>query len=380
MDISTIKPVKTAIIGCGAISDIFFTNFTKRFKIIDLVKCYSRSGAEEKSEKYGVPVSSLEGILEDPEIELVVNLTPPSQHYAIIKAALEAGKHVFTEKVIAQDFDSIKELRDLANEKGLYLCSEPDHFMGSSWQCARQLIDGGIIGDVTSASVTISQNIGVTIDRARFVSEPAGGIGHDFGIYPVTHLVSLLGPAEEVCGIMTTQQPLRKHKEITSPVFGKESAYTNEDTVNAAILFKSGVTASLTILGNSVLEAPDQFTVFGSSGAISLPLAGLFSGDTKLYRAGSFEPVLFPSAHAFDHDSRGVGAAEMAWSIRLGRRPRAHADLGLHCFEIIDGIEKSFKTHQFYKLTTTVERPAPLPQGYRGIPGLSYNEEGSLVF
>ena len=110
-----------------------------------------------------------------------------------------------------------------------------------------------------------------------------------------------------------------------------------------------------------------------------MPSPAEFSGEMKLYRPGSFEPVPVRSAFGFDHDSRGVGAAEMAWSLRLGRTPRADARLGLHCQEIIQGIGESARTGKYYRLTTTCERPKPLPKGCRGLAGFSVDEESSLV-
>lgn len=376
-----IRKVKTAIVGCGNISDIFFKNFTERFEIIDLVKCCSRgkASADRKAQQYGIESSTFEEILADQEIELIVNLTPPGEHYAVIKAALEAGKHVYTEKTITTDFCQTQELVALAEEKGLYFGCEPDHFLGSAWQCAREYVDGGIIGDVTSAVVSVSQNYGVTADRVRFATQPGGGPGYDFGIYLVTQLVSLLGSAREVCGMMLTQRPQRIHGDLKRADFGASYTYRNEDLATASILFESGAVAVIHINGNSILEGPAPFLLYGTAGVLSLPLSATFSGDMQLYRPGSFQPVPVLPAHGFDHDSRGVGAAELAWSLRLGRRPRAGADLGLHCQEILHGIQQSFESGRFYQLTTRVERPAPLPKGHRGLPGFCFPEESSLV-
>lgn len=382
MDKNKFVPVKTAIVGCGSISDIFFQNFTRRFQIIDLVKCCSKGGvsAEMKAQQYGVEKSTLEEILADPEIELIVNLTPAKQHYDIIKSALEAGKHVYTEKVITPDFRRTQELIDIAENKGLLFGSEPDHFMGASWQCAAEYIEGGIIGNVTSIAASVCQNIGTIADRLQFVNEPAGGIGYDFGIYLITQLVSILGPAAEVSGVMTTQRPDRIHRDINYLDFTDGYIYENEDIVTASILFENGTVAMIHLNGNSILEGPQNFWIYGTQGALSMPLAANFSGEMKLYRVGSFEPLSIVPAHGFDHDSRGVGAAELAWALRLGRKPRTDAHLGLHCQEIIQGIEESFRTRKFYQMTTTCERPRPLPKGFRkGIPGFSFDEEGALV-
>ena len=376
-----ISAVKTAIVGCGAISDIFFKNFTERFEILDLVSCCSRgrANAEKKANQYGIHASTLEEILADPEIELIVNLTPPGEHYETIKRAFEAGKHVWTEKTITTDFEQTKELVSLARNKNLLFGSEPDHFLGSAWQCAREYLDGGIIGDVTSAVVSVSQNYGVTADRIRFAAQPGGGPGFDFGIYLVTQLVALLGPAREVSGLMLTQRPERIHCDLRHPEFGQSYIYTNEDFASASIVFESGAVSVIHINGNSILEGPSSFHVYGTQGVLSLPLAANFSGDIQIFRPGSFAPAPVLPAHGFDHDSRGVGAADLAWSLRLGRRPRADAALGLHCQEILHGIRQSGESKQTYRLTTRCERPAHLSKGYRGLPGFCFPEESSLI-
>ena len=110
-----------------------------------------------------------------------------------------------------------------------------------------------------------------------------------------------------------------------------------------------------------------------------MPNPAGFGLDMKLYRAGSFEPASVLPVHGFDQESRGVGAAELAWSLRLGRQPRADVSLGLHCQEIIQGIQMSSETGKSYQMTTSCERPEPLPRGFRGMPMLAYPEEGSLA-
>ncbi len=382
MNLQNIRPVKTAMVGCGAISDVFFQNFTQRFHIIDLVKCCSKGGAsaEAKAKQYGLEKSTLDEILADPEIELIINATPATQHYDIIKAALEAGKHVFTEKVITPDFRQAQELLALAEQKGLFLCAEPDHFLGSAWQCAREYVEGGILGDITSITASTSQFHGGLMDTTAFVTEPGGSQAFDFGIYLFTQMVALMGPVAEVCGIMKTNVPDRVHRRISHKEFGQAFKAVNEDMTVACLLFENGVTAAVHMNANSLLEAPSPFMIFGTNGVLSMPMPATFSGDMKLYRQGSAEPVPVLPVHGFDHDSRGVGAAEMAWAIRLGRKPRASAELGIHCLEIIQGISESYRERKFYRMTTTCERPECLPKGYRGFPMFYYEEEASLIF
>lgn len=382
-DYQSIKPMKTAIVGCGKISEIFFKNFTERFRIIDLVKCCSKNGlsAERKAAQYGIEKSTLDEILADPEIEMIVNLTPAAQHYDIIKAGLLAGKHVYSEKIFTPYLHQTKELMQLASERGLYVSGEPDQFLGAGWQCAREYLDAGILGEVTSIVSSTGSNRGGISERMSFVNEIAGGVGYDFGIYLVAAMVSILGPAREVSGVMRTHNPKRIHRNLSHPDFGKNYETETEDLLAASILFESGAVATLHLNGNTIMTTKPYFMIYGSQGALSMSSPAEFSGEMLLYREGSREPTPITSAHGFYHDSRGLGAADLAWAIRLGRKPRVSADFVLHCQEIIQGIDESSRSKRIYEMTTTCTRPEPLPKGYNSSHAIfAYEEEGALVF
>ena len=136
-----------------------------------------------------------------------------------------------------------------------------------------------------------------------------------------------------------------------------EYTYINEDFVAGNITFESGVVATLHFNGNSIMEAPSSFMIYGSMGVLSMPRGAEFSGEITMFRMGNFEPTKVLPVYPFDHDSRGVGAAEMAWSIRVGREPRASAQLGIHCQEILEGLKISGETEQVYYLKSTCTVP-----------------------
>ncbi len=377
----SVKPVKAAIVGCGRISGVYFENLTKRFRIIELKACTSRSmaSAQKKALEYGLTACSYEEILADPEIELIINLTPAPEHAAIIRSALEAGKHVYTEKVITPDTELAEALIALAERKSLWLCSAPEHFMGSAWQCARELIDKGMIGQVTSVYASMAHHIGSFADTFDFVNEPAGGMGMDFGVYFMTAMTSLMGPVTEVSGMVRTMFPKRIRQNASHPDAGQVYRYSNEDMLMGCLAFENGALGTIHMNGNTIMPVPPAFMVHGTEGVISLPNPGLFSGDVKLYRPGATEPMNVIPAHGLHHDSRGVGTAEMGWAIRLGRKPRTEAHLGLHCLEVLNGLKISSETGERYLVKSTCERPAPLKPGFLNHPPASYDEEGVLM-
>ena len=124
--------MKVGVIGAGAISDIYLTNMIEKFDNLEVVSIAAKhlEHAQMKAKQYGIKACTVEEMLADPEIEMVVILTPASTHFELAEQALLAGKHAYTEKTITDDFEKTKKLVKLAEEKRLYLGSAPDTFFG----------------------------------------------------------------------------------------------------------------------------------------------------------------------------------------------------------------------------------------------------------
>lgn len=164
------------------------------------------------------------------------------------------------------------------------------------------------------------------------------------------------------------------------PQLGEKYIYKNEDMMMGCLEFASGALGTIHMNGNSIMPLPPAFIIYGTEGALSLPNPGTFSGDVKLYRNGSPEPINWISSYGFLHNSRGVGVAEMAWAIRMGRPARTNARLGVHCLEILCGLKKISETEMYYNLQTSCKRPEALPSGHLNKMPLTFDEEGALIF
>ena len=134
------KKMRVGVVGCGAISDIYLTNMIHNFENLEVAACCAGhlEHAKKKAEQYGIKGCTYEEILADPSIEMVVILTPAPTHEGLIRQALEAGKHVYTEKTMTLAPETAAKLIELAEEKHLYLGSAPDTFLGSALQTARK--------------------------------------------------------------------------------------------------------------------------------------------------------------------------------------------------------------------------------------------------
>jgi predicted dehydrogenase len=150
--------VNVGILGCGHVSDQYFEGIA-RFDLLEIVACADLDLArgEEKAAQHGVPRScSPEQLLDDGDVDLVVNLTPPLAHADASLAAIAAGKHVWSEKPLAATLERAREVLTAAESAGLRVGCAPDTFLGGSIQTAIKLIDDGWIGDPVSAVAMVT--------------------------------------------------------------------------------------------------------------------------------------------------------------------------------------------------------------------------------
>jgi len=220
------KKMKTAVIGSGRISVQYLQNMIHVFNNLEVVGCSSSGmeSARKRSSEFGIRAMTNEEIFADPSIELVIVLVPAPAHYGLIERALLAGKHVYTEKTMTVDLEDARRLVQLANEKGLYLGSAPDTFLGDAWQTARKALDEGLIGEPISFSMNVNRNIDFMASLFEFLRLPGGGFAYDYGVYYLTALVSLLGPVESLFSIVKNKAEIRTNCAPQSADFGKGNA------------------------------------------------------------------------------------------------------------------------------------------------------------
>ena len=369
--------VKTAVVGCGAISSIYIRNLKSLFTIIDLVALCNRtrSKAEEKAAQFGIDrVMTLEEIAADPEIELVVNLTPPVSHYEVTKRMLEAGKHVYSEKVFTTDLAQAQELAQLAKQRGLYLGAAPDTVLGAGVQTARRVIDTGLIGKVTSGFVSVTRSHNLMSELFPFLRGACGSLPFDVGVYYIGALIALLG---SVKSIRAFGAPGLVHdKQLLFVEDGPNTwQIPGNNLVCAGLEFESGALVSLHFNGNTVGAEQSRFELCGTLGMMKIGDPNVFNGRVKLLLPEGQETE-FPFTHGYDGTNtvsapapfdggghRGVGVAEMAYALRQGRPNRLSQDYGIHCLEVLVGLEEAASTGTTYEMKSSCTL-RPLAPGY----------------
>lgn len=336
------KTFVTAVIGCGAISDIYLTNLTGCFPGIRVKYCCAAhfENAQKKAKQYGLIPATYEQILADAEVELVVVLTPAPTHYDLIRGALLAGKHVYTEKTMTVEPQQARELVNLARSKGLYLGAAPDTFLGAALQKASEQIGEGAIGEITGFDVYANRSLDRMTCLYPFLRLPGGGICYDYGVYHLTALVHLLGPVKEVYAVVENRKPLRTGAVEGTADFGKTYSYENEAQVTAILRMESGVTGTLTLNGESIPQDLRHFRIYGEKGVLELPDPNGFGGDVAMIRSRSDRQVL-ENDLPYSDNSRGLGVWDMCRAIESGSMHRANADIALHVLEVIHAMMES---------------------------------------
>lgn len=360
-----IDQVNVAVIGCGVISDIYIQSLQQKFKITNVVACNDLNDEKMQAtaNKYHIKARSYDEILSDPAINMIVNLTNPAAHYPIIKQALEHGKHVFTEKMLAVNLEDGQKLCELARAKGLRLGSAPDTFLGGGIQTARYIVDKGLIGEPLSAVVSLNRNFDVYADIFPHMNQKGGTLPFDTGCYYMTALASILGPASRVSSFARRYQPNRIGKRVDRPWFGEPSVVAEQNIVAATVEYQDGVLCTVHFNSENILDEQPCLNIFGSEGILKLGDPNNFDSPNILQKQKS-EPIQFPFTHGYLDNSRGLGAAEMAY----------------HVFELIHGMYISANSNSIYDLKSTFERPAPLPTGYQDNGFWGPTQESALAF
>lgn len=373
--------VKTAIIGCGSISAIYMESFTSgKFSIIDLVACCDMDAArmQQSAERFGIRAMTLDELLNDDSIEFVVNLTTPAAHYPLTKRALHAGKHVFSEKMIAVELEEGVELVALANEKGIYLGVAPDTFLGASVQTAKYIVDKGLIGTPVSCRASVSRNYGIYGEFLPHLYKKGAGIGFDMGGYYLTALAAILGPLRRVSAFTAISQKQRVNTRVGAPMFEQRYALEVPNVLAAAMQYENGVLGTLHMNSDSIIDERTNLEIYGTDGIVLMGNPNVFGAPVYLQKTNT-APVAFPLTHGFAENSRGLGAAEMAWSIRAGRNHRTSKEMAFHVFETMHGIMTSAESGTPHVMQSTFTKPAALPEGYIGDGGWTRKEESALI-
>ncbi len=354
---------KVAFIGVGDISGIYLENLTKLFKQIEVVGVCDliRERAETAAVKYNIPkiYETMYDAFADPEVDIILNLTRPYEHFEVTKAALEAGKHVYSEKPLGATKEEGEKLTALAKEKGLSIGGAPDTFLGASIQTCRKLIDDGFIGEPVGFNASmICRGHETWHPDPAFYYQFGGGPMLDMGPYYVTALINLLGRVKAVTGIAKTSFEKRV---ITSQPYAGQIVDVEVPTYITGILeFDSGVVGNLMTTFDVVYNEQARFEIYGSEGTLIVPDPNFFGESIYLLRSETGEYKEMPLLFDYKENSRGLGLADMAAALRNNRPIRANMEQTFHVLDVMTAFQRSSDKQAREEITSPYQRQKPM--------------------
>jgi len=351
------------IVGCGNISDIYFRNLCTVFANIEVKACTDLAveRARARADEYpGVQVSTLEGVLANPEIDIVLNLTPPQGHFSVAMQAVEAGKSVYNEKPLVLTREHGRQLLAAAKARGVCVGSAPDTFMGGGIQTCRKLIDDGRIGKPIGAQAFMfCRGHESWHPDPEFYYKAGGGPMFDMGPYYLTTLVSLLGPVKRVTGSTSVSFPERT---ITSEKkHGQKIEVEIPTHVTGIMDFASGAIGTIVTSFDVWAADVPSIEIFGSEGTLGVPDPNTFGGPVRIKRMGGEDWSDVPLTHGYTANSRGIGPAEMAVATRTGRPNRANGELAYHVLDVMHAIHDASEQGTHIAMQSSCKRPEPMP-------------------
>ncbi len=357
--------VTVGVIGCGNISTHYLKTL-RSFPLVEVVACADQDQARARcwAETHQVPRAvTVEELLGDPSVDMVVNLTVPNAHGPVTLAALEAGKHVHSEKPLCLTRGQASHLLETARAGHLRLGCAPDTFLGGGMQTCRKLIDDGWIGEPVGATAfLLNHGHEHWHPDPEFYYKAGGGPMFDMGPYYLTTLVSLLGPIRRVTGAARTTSPERT---ITSaPKAGTTVSVEVPTFVAGTLEFCQGAIGSLITTFDVWSSQLPHLEIYGTEGSLALPDPNWFRGPVRVRLRDAAEWSEVPLTHGFTADHlRGLGAVDLAHAVRSGRPHRASGEMAAHVVEAMSGFLDSAADGRAYDLTSRCDRPAALPMG-----------------
>ena len=372
------KVFKVGLIGCGHISETYF-RAEKYFNNIKIIKCADINyiSAIKCAKKYKIKALSVKELLKDKEVEIILNLTIPKAHYQVAKLALTNDKHIYSEKPLAINFKDGKDLLKLSKKKKLYIGNAPDTFLGGGIQKSKELVDKKVIGKVHLGNAFFAFP-GVQSYHPNpepWFAKKEGGPVIDMGPYYLTALVNLLGPAQKVSGSIV--KGVKKRTIGIGPRKNKTFKVECPTTYLSTITFQNETVVRLTLSFDVIAHQKNHIELYGDKGSMIVPDPNMFGGSVhvckklgdkwKEYKTNKMLlgkiNIRSQSSRANESSTnanyRGVGLAEMAYSIENKKVNKCNGELSLHILDIIQSTMKACKTGIVQSIKTTCKKPQP---------------------
>jgi predicted dehydrogenase len=374
-DVTSVPRTPVAFVGCGYVAD-YYALTLKNHPELELIGVYDKkpdrlNAFSETFGAYAYP--SLEELMSDDAVAIIVNLTDPQSHCEVTKVALLHDKHVYTEKPISIEFLKSRELASLAASRGLYLSSAPCTVLSEAAQTVWKALRKDLIGTVRLVYAEMDDGLihQMKVDQWSNVSgaswpyhnELVTGCTFEHAGYWLSWLLAMFGPAVEVSSFATNI--------VDEPISGVSASELAPDFSVACLRFASGVTARLTC--SIVASRERELRVFGDRAEMTVSDAWDFGARVQYRKRPEADfdgkgfmpfPLLRQPAEKLPDMPNNIdfcrGISELAEAILEKRPCRLSADFGVHIDEICEMISSRGNMGSALVPTTTFEAMEPM--------------------
>lgn len=355
-------PVGIGLVGAGNISTQYLTNLAtypdvRVVAVDDLIA----DRARDRAETFGVPVwGGPEAVFDNPEVDVVVNITPPSVHLEVSTQAVRSGRHVWSEKPLGLDRTAARAMLDEAAAHGVRVGCAPDTVLGPGMQTVLRRIADGDIGRPL-AGLAIMQQPGPDVwhPDPEFLFASGGGPVLDIGPYYFTALVLGLGPVAEVTAAGGRARDVRTI--MAGPRAGTDFPVEVPTTANVLLRHASGASSVCLYSFDSGQARGGVLEFQGTRATIVAPDPNQFGGTVRTHVGGK---VVDEVEVAEDGNGRGIGLVDLVRSVADGSPHRANGELAAHVLDIMLAVEESIASGRPVAVTSVPPSVAPLPAGW----------------
>jgi predicted dehydrogenase len=355
------RKVRVGVVGLGNVAEKYVPHLQQSAAVELIAVCDPLvDRARSFAQAYGIEHTfhNVDQMLKQLDFEWLVNLTPMPLHAPINRKALEAGRNVWCEKPLAEDLTEAQALLALARQQGVGFWGAPANPIAPAFQFMAQTLATGAIGRVYAAH-GIAGSSGPSWPGSAWFYRKGGGSLFDLGVYNITLLTGLLGPAQGVVALSGTAIPRRV-------IDGHLIAVEADD--NAVLLLDHGNTVYSVIQTGFVYGAQrEDWTVQlnGTGGALTMGGYAWEPKEVSIYRGdqvkapGRWEAFRFEEQEPYVWQS---GATYIAECLAKGEKPRLRGEHAVHVLEIMLAAKRSAQTGQRIQIASTFSWPLPSPE------------------
>ena len=350
------KKVRVGIIGCGSVSRHYLRDLSA-CPFVELVSCCDRihDRAKQAVAEYKVPnhYPNISEMLAGADFDLLVNLTDMQEHYRLNKRGLQAGKHVWSEKPIAGNYEEGAELLALAKKHGVRLWGAPTVVTSPQFAFMAKTLAAETLGRLAAAHASYGH---LGPNWSPFFYENGGGSLPDLGVYNITTLTGLLGPAKEVAAIIGIVTPTRDIRGKTIKVQAEDNAMLVMDHGNSVLSHvQCGFNYFTPYEHDATQQSHHTISIIGRGG--SMHLAGYDWAPYGVDLATEQQPKFRRLASDTGKYTWQYGASHVAECLATGKESLITPEHAVHVADIIHAANQSHRTGSRVQIKSTFKWP-----------------------